>query len=241
MTIKEKLCKQYIIAWNKVYRLIEKDLFNESEEYFASNEFKLFAKQHTKAELQDSIDVAVRTYEEEVEKLRIENYFNTEDGKARKEELEKAIEDLQNKADSFKGNMQTEMNAIIKEWLGDLWGVNMYNGSMEIGVIKGVHENGWFNFHFGRDFDIYFSDYVTENGKFRFDMNYGTTGSFNPFEDDVHREFVIGMGKFLGDTEKLLYIKKKVHEYVYHLQKLSDNIYDLRNELKNPFKYKKVV
>lgn len=237
MTIKEKLYREFVIAKNKLNALKGEALIggDNIEEYFNSYDFSNRASHHTKEEIKNMIDYAKRCYETEVERQRTEDYFETEEGKARKESLESEIESLRNEVNTRKSEMQKTMNDTIKVWLGADWGVHVFNGSMEIGIINKVNEEGYFDFHFCGYFNVYFSDYVCDGGKFRFDVNYGTTGAFNPFENDIHRRFVVGMGKFLADIEKMNEIKHLTHEYVYQLQKLASKIYDLETELKNPF------
>ena len=98
MTIKEKLYMEYVITKNKLNALRGEKLIggDNIEEYFNSYDFSNRASHHTKDEIRNMIDYAKRCYESEVEKMRIENYFNTEEGKAEKERLTKEYEALQN-------------------------------------------------------------------------------------------------------------------------------------------------
>ena len=99
MTIKEKLYKEYVIAKNKLNALRGEKLIggDNIEEYFNSNQFSYYAKSYSKDDIKRMTRNAEIAYEDEVEKMRIENYFNTEEGKAEKESLTKQIEDGINK------------------------------------------------------------------------------------------------------------------------------------------------
>ena len=239
MTIKERLLKEYILSWNKVYRLTGEELFNESETYFNSDEFKRMAKEYTKADLQDSIDTAVRTYEEEVEKLRVENYYNTEEGKKRKESITKRFDKLYDALKSFKAFKKEEVKHYVKSWLGESWGVHLFETSMEIGLVENVVDD-YESFYFGKCFNVYFSNHFG----CRFDVNYGTTGCFNPFDDNLQCEYVLGLAKFVNDKEQVNTMQNLVHGYVRESENREKELSNLRYELANPLKYeemKKVV
>jgi ribosome-associated protein YbcJ (S4-like RNA binding protein) len=139
MTIKEKLYKEYVIAKNKVNTLRGEKLIggDNIEEYFNSNVFYKYATSYTKEEIKKMIHNAEIAYEDEVEKLRIENYFNTDDGKAEKESLLARIEELNNARYEYIVSTTNEVDAFIKEWLGEAWGRGqVVTTNMEIGIVE---------------------------------------------------------------------------------------------------------
>jgi hypothetical protein len=232
MTIKEKLYKEFVIAKNKLNALRGEELIggDNIEEYFNSYDFSNRASHHTKDEIRDMIDYAKRCYESEVEKLRVENYFNTEEGKAEKERLTKEYEALRNKrAEMFK-NANKELDIFIKDFLGKEWGVCYGTYSTEIGIVKDVND-GFVNFVFGHSFTIY---HDTMFGK-RFEMNYGCLGSFELLNDKVLRpKYLMGMATFANDKDRLLRLRlylKSVGEDIDELGKRMDKV---SNKLKHP-------
>ena len=118
MTIKEKLYMEYVITKNKLNALRGEKLIggDNIEEYFNSYDFSNRASHHTKDEIRNMIDYAKRCYESEVEKMRIEIYFNTEEGKAEKERLTKEYEALQNERIEMFRNANKELGIFIKDF-----------------------------------------------------------------------------------------------------------------------------
>lgn len=86
MTIKEKLYKEFVIAKNKLNALRGEELIggDNIEGYFSSDDFSNRASHHTKNQIRNMIDYTKRCYESELKKMRVENYFNTEEGKQKK-------------------------------------------------------------------------------------------------------------------------------------------------------------
>ena len=233
MTQKEKLYKEYVIAKNKLNTLRGEKLIggDNIEEYFNSNTFAYYAKSYTKDEINRMIHNVEIAYEDEVEKLRVENYFNTEEGKAEKERLTKEYETLQNKRAEIFKNANKELNIFIKDFLGKEWGVRYGTYSTEIGIVKDVND-GFVNFVFGHSFTIY-HDTMFEK---RFEMNYGCLGSFELLNDEVLRpKYLMGMATFANDKNRLprlrLYLKS-VGEDIKEVEKRMDKV---SNRLKHPF------
>lgn len=233
MTIKEKLYMEYVIAENKLNALIGEDLIggDNIEGYFNSDEFSNRASHHTKNQIRNMIDYAKRCYESELKKMRVENYFNTEEGKAEKERLTKEYEALQNtRAEMFK-NANKKLDIFIKDFLGKEWGVRYGTYSTEIGIVKDVND-GFVNFVFGHSFTIYHDAMFEE----RFAMNYGCLGSFELLNDEVLRpKYLMGMATFANDKDRLLRLRlylKSVEEDIKGVEERMDKV---SNRLKHPF------
>jgi hypothetical protein len=233
MTIKEKLYKEFVIIKNKLNALRGEELIggDNIEEYFNSNIFAYYAKSYTKDDIKRMIHNAEIAYEEEVEKLRVENYFNTEEGKAEKERLTKEYEALQNERAEMFENANKKLDIFIKDFLGKEWGVRYGTYSTEIGIVKDDN-NGFVNFVFGHSFTIYHDTVFGE----RFEMNYGTLGSFELLNDDVLRpKYLMGMATFANDKDRLSKLRsylKSVEEDIKELEKRMDKV---SNKLKHPF------
>ena len=153
MTQKEKLYKEYVIAKNKLNVLRGEKLIggDNIEEYFNSNTFAYYAKSYTKDEINRMIHNVEIAYEDEVEKLRVENYFNTEEGKAEKENLTKQIEEGINERCELIISTTKRIDSFIKEWLGNDWGCGLVgNSSIQIGMVENVAENKANHFYLRR-------------------------------------------------------------------------------------------
>lgn len=245
MTIKEKLYKKYVIAKNKLNTLRGEKLIggDNIEEYFNSDRFFCRAKSYTKDEINRMIHNVEIAYEDEVEKLRVENYFNTEEGKAEKENLTKQIENGINERCELIVSTTKRIDSFIKEWLGNDWGCGLAgNSSIEIGMVEKVAENKANHFYFGHTFTLYYNDYFTKD---RFEMNYGCMDSFGLLdgskESDLRCQYLLGMGKFSTDKEKLAELKSILYNFCAEEYKYSQTLDDLRHNLNHPFDKKQTA
>lgn len=233
MTIKEKLYKEYVIAKNKLNALRGEELIggDNIEEYFKSDRFANFARSYTKDEINRRIDYTKSCYEEEVKKLRIENYFNTKEGKAEKERLTKEYEALENECAEMFKNANKRLDIFIKGFLGKEWGVRYGTYSTDIGIVKDIND-GYVNFVFGHSFTIY-HDTMFEK---RFEMNYGCLGPFELLNDEVLRpKYLMGMATFANDKDKLLRLRcylKSVGEDIKGVRERMDKV---SYKLNHPF------
>lgn len=244
MTIKEKLYKEYVIAKNKLNALRGEKLIggDNIEEYFNSNTFAYYAKSYTKDEINRMIHNVEIAYEDEVEKLRVENYFNTEEGKAEKENLTKQIENGVNERRELIVSTTKIIDSFIKEWLGNDWGCGLVgNSSIQIGMVENVAENKANHFYFGHTFTLYYNDYFTKD---RFEMNYGCMGSFGLLdgskENDLRCQYLLGMGKFSSNKEKLAELKIILDNFCMEEYKYNKTLDDLRHNLNHPFDKKQI-
>ena len=232
MTIKEKLYKEWVIAENKYARLVGEELMDESDDFFTSNGFSVLAKNTTKSDLKRMIESANYKYDREVEKLRVENYYNTEEGKEKKEFLLARKEQIENMIEKYKEGTNRHMNQFIKEWLGENWGCNVFMGSMEIGIVEKVHEDGFTSFLFGHSFTLYYGGVY--NRTERFDMNYGTMGFFDVFNNVTRSELLIGMGEFVKNKEKLETLQLRLDDFQKQIMEWNTEKSDITNELEHP-------
>lgn len=248
MTIKEKLYKEYITIYNKVCELNGKEPLECDEEFFNSARFQYKARTKSKDEWQDSISYQKRAYENEVMRLKVENYFNTEDGKILKENTEKRLNEIYNARRTYIKETENEIDQTIKSWLGEQWGIRLKNSSVEIGIVKEIRydsdKNKWNDFYFGLKFEVYFVSYFDreeENGgNKRFEMNYGSNGLFDLSEpNNLRGQFLLGMGMFSTNTERLESFRKRLTEYLNMLNEWKEETYKLKEKLANPFRVEK--
>ena len=240
MTIKERLYKDYVVVQNAVNKLTGKELIGEGiEDYFNSYDFQFDAKRYTKDELRDMIRYAEMAYDDEVEKMRVERYFNTDEGKAEKEEILSQIaqtKDLNNKCLS---ETTEKIDAFVKDWLGEDWGIGyLGNSSFEIGILDKKDDTR--RFVFGHSFNVYFNDYFDRE---KFEMNYGCMGSFSLLDDSgmLRCKYLSGMGSFASNKEKLAELWLVLKDFRQTTMNYDRVLNDLKNRLHHPFDKKSVA
>lgn len=241
MTKKEKLYREYVIAKNKLLALRGEALIggDDIEVYFNSYAFSNRANHHTIKEITNMIDYAKRCYEDETERLRIKNYYETEEGMAVKEILLDRIWEMEKKREDCVETSTEQFDNMIKEWLGAEWGVAyVSSGSMEIGLVK-ERKDDVNRFHFGHSFQVYYYRYGKKES--RFEMNYGCMSCFNLLKEDgkLRCKFLLGMGTFSNDKEKLTELKKAIDKFVTELNKINDELDNLTHDYRNPFDEKR--
>lgn len=240
MTQKEKLYKEFIIKKNKYLSLVGEELLEASEEYFNSSKFSVAAKRKTKEELMDDIEYIDSLYERTLFDKRVKDYFLTEEGLTLEQKLTSEIADLDKKRKGLYVTTTKKIDSFIKSWLGEDWGA-YYLGlyGMEVGLVE-IYENGENyaltipHFYFGHKFSLSYN--YTKFGKETLSMNYGSMGSFDVFNDETRCKFLIGMGTFLNDKEKVSEMNKMIKSFCFEIYDLEEKISKLEQELLNPFR-----
>lgn len=243
MTQKEKLYMEYITIYNKVCELNGKEPLECSEEFFNSTRFQSEARTKSKNEWREKICYQHYTYEREVMRLRIENYYNTEEGKEEKKKLTNQIENAVNERVELKVSTTKRIDLFIKEWLGNDWGCGLVgNSCIEIGMVENIAENKANHFYFGHTFTLYYNDPLAKD---RFEMNYGCMGSFGLLdgskESDLRCRYLLGMDKFSTNKEKLTELKNILDTFCKEEYKYSQTLDVLEHNLKHPFDKKNVA
>lgn len=231
MTRKEKLYRDYIIEYNKVCELTGESLLDCSEEFFNSAIFRHKASVHTLLYWLDAIEYQKARYSEELKRLRIERFYNTDEGK----ELLKRCDELIDVRIMLFKETEGLIDRNIKRWLGGQWGVWLKRNSICIGLVKEVDKDGLNDFHFGHTFEVSFSKSYKETELKNLDLNYGTMGKFSLLEvNSLRSQFLMGMGCFVSNTDYLAWLKGCLTEFVIKLQELDDELNSLTNTLNNP-------
>ena len=246
MTIKENLYKEYITIYNKVCKLNGTEPLECSEEFFNSARFQDEARTKSKDEWKKEISCQVYGYERAVMRLRLEDYFNTEEGKILKENTEKRLNEMKDARREYIKETNKEIEQFIKSWLGEQWGIRLNGSSMEVGIVKEVRCNEdkdkWNDFHFGLMFDVYFYGEKENYENRLLKMNYGSMGSFNLLEsNNLRSQFLLGMGMFSTNTEHLESLKKRLTEYYNMLYEWMKEVSNLEEKLANPLNIEKEV
>lgn len=236
MTQKETLYKEYIILHNKVNRLKDKEMVDESEDYFNSDNFKYDAKRQKVKDLTDSIKWEQDAYDREVYKLRVERYYNTEEGKARKEANEKALSRLYESRKENVIEFGKKLNDYIKVWLGEDWGCGIADRrNVNIGLVKETVD-GYTQFFSGMSFRLSY-DYSWKGKQNKtFEMNYESNGGFELLDEDHNnrKEFLLGMGNFVANVYKLKNLQAMLYNYADVLKEYDKSIRNLQDNIEHP-------
>lgn len=239
MTQKEKLYKELILITNKINRLKNKKLLDESDEYFSSDKFAYEARSKKIEEWKDDIRWQKKAYESVLKKVKVEQYFSTEGGKKVKNVLGAKRNALFNERKAVVIELNKKLSSFIKSWLGNDWGIGVadkYN--VEIGLIKEVVD-GYTHFLFEHRCTLTYGNDWDGQRKL-FNLNY--YGSIENLEllgdDDKCSTFIFGLGKFVSDKQKLTELRSMLWNYVDKLKKFDNQIWDLGRKIENPLEEK---
>ena len=130
-------------------------------------------------------------------KAKREAYFQTPEGAAFKAQQEHDINKAWEECEERHALATKEINDWIKTFLGEHWKIKHYEGgTLEIGIWNDKNSE----FIFGQTIEIRCSRKCWGEARDSFEINVGTTGSFNPLEQNVGDRalFYIGLGQFLS-------------------------------------------
>ena len=241
MKQKEKLIRQYYALKHKFdinencirpwpVEPSEKDIISMSREFKVN-------------ELEYKIESVENALKKQSIRIESEKYFATEEGKKDKENVENKIANLDTKQINLVIEFENWLNTEIRYMFGDSWLTRVSFGwksvNIEIGL-KNIHpENSCGIFEFGHSFNIHFdldNYYIEKNKKPRFEMNYGTMGSFDLFDDTYRSLYLEGLGRLANNKVMLQNIFDKCNEYTIEDYNIEKEISELEEYLKNPNK-----
>lgn len=189
------------------------------------------------ADLQEKVE----NYKGLIEKQKAENekkaqteaYWETEEGKARKAELEAKKEALSLSYTTLHNTGLDMMKAWIKQFLGEHWTVRYMN---EHTIDFQMWDAEKAEFIFGSEIEVSAEkDCWFKKGE-RFETNIGAMGSFdiNNLEVGARARFYIDLGKFLGDQDKMNTLKNLMFFYAERVESLRQEMEKVCNEIGNP-------
>ena len=239
MSQKEKLIRQYFALKHR-FDLNEPGCSKVCPSEPTPADIRYMSKEFKVMELEYKISAVESSLRRQAVRIERENYFATEEGKLAKENAENEKANLWTQHKNLIIELENWLNKELHYLFGDNWKCKFNTGYKsihgEIGVKNRDPEREGFNFEFGHSFDIYFDldNFGKQNP--RFEMNYGTLGSFDLFEDTYRSEYLEGQGKF-ANNKKLL---KDLFDKMMNIEKRNEIIENKINEidefLKNPNK-----
>ncbi len=199
--------------------------------------FNQEAKESTVSGLTYSNDILRKAIEseklEQERKAATEAYYATEEGQARKADLENRQEEAGNLLKKFMEDNEDYFRGWIRKYLGEHWTLRYLGESRIEFAIVDPHEDN--KVVFGQSIEIYYEKHTWKGGE-RFEVQVGTTGGFEILETQQGDRalFYIDLGRFLSDKTELEGIKKRLYGYRDCLDKMYQDILDIRKELENP-------
>ncbi len=202
-----------------------------------SSRFYKEAKESTVSGLTYSNDILRKAIEseklEQERKAAVDAYYSTEEGQARKAALEQQKETAEKGLEEFRAYNEDFFRGWIKKYLGDYWTLRYLSDlCIEFAIIDPHDEN---KLVFGQTIEIRFEKRSWE-GRERFEVGVGTTGGFSILESEQgdRARFYIDLGRFLSNKEELEETKQLLFGYKDNLDRMYQNILNIRKELENP-------
>ena len=234
MTKKEKLANEYLALRKEFDGDDFKPGLTDNQVWYLVREFKIY-------QLESKIESVKRAIAEKELRLKREAYYDTPEGKAYKANIELEIDnyrkDYKKMHDEFEGWIINEVNKMIPGEWGARLSIGYMSGNVEIGLINRDHNKNA-KFEFGHDFTIYFDAYSFGKKSPRFDLNYGTLGTFDLFNDETRPVYLNGLATISNNKEWLQLLMAKFIETVHKATENSKHIDELEAKLKNPFENK---
>jgi len=242
MTPKETIYLHYMQVHNTYDQLYGKttDLYRIDNEFVNSQEFKNMARSAgTIQTIQGKINYYQRLIDKKLEEKRTEELFNTEDGAKYMQHLTEESEKIREKRDAVANMAEMHIDNLVKNLLGDDWGAKFMLGSVEIGLLS-KDKNDCRHFIFGHNFTLMtsmYGDYEKATiDDMTFNFSCGSMMAFPIFNSDeglLRKEFEIGKGKFLSNTQVLLEVREKTFNAMVEIYRLSE----IGNELIHKMKH----
>ena len=231
MTTKEKLATEYI----NLKKQFDGDNFKENA---TDNQMWYLVKQFKVADLMLKIEAVKRAITEKAIRLKREAYFVTPEGQNYKKNIEDLIAqhrtDLKKIHDDFKNWIINKVNDMVPgNWTACLNLSSYMSGNVKIGLVNRDSERNY-DMQFGHEFTIYFDGYNHGKKSPQFELNYGTLGSFDLFNDETRPLYLNGLASISNNKEFLQILMGKFIENCNSIKEISKKIDELNKKLNNP-------
>ena len=231
MTTKEKLATEYI----NLKKQFDGDNFKENT---TDNQMWYLVKQFKVADLMLKIEAVKRAITEKAIRLKREAYFVTPEGQNYKKNIEDLIAqhrtDLKKIHDDFKNWIINKVNDMVPgNWTACLNLSSYMSGNVKIGLVNCDPERNY-DMQFGHEFTIYFDGYNHGKKSPQFELNYGTLGSFDLFNDETRPLYLNGLASISNNKEFLQILMGKFIENCNSIKEISKKIDELNKKLNNP-------
>jgi len=238
MSQKEKLIRQYFALKHKfdMNENCERPCPAEPTE----KDIRSMRKEFKVMDLEYKISCVETALKNQAIRIARENYFATDEGKLAKENAENEKANLCTQRKNLIIELEDWLNKELHYLFGNNWKCRFNTGYKsirgEIGVKNRDSKREGFDFEFGHSFDIYFDLDNFGEQRPRFEMNYGTLGSFDLFTDTYRSEYLEGQGKFANNKKLLKDLFDKMMDIEKRNEVIENKINEIDEFLKNPNK-----
>lgn len=231
MIQKEKLATEYL----NLKKQFDGDDFNENitdhQMWYLTKEFKL-------VDLKDKIESVKRAIHDKEIRLRKESYFATPEGQTYKKNIEDNIAKYRSSWNEIHNNFKNWIINKVNEMVPGNWTARLnlssyMSGNVEIGLVNRDPKRN-FPMQFGHEFTIYFDGYNYQKKSPRLDLNYGTLGAFDLFNDETRPIYLTGLATISNNKEFLQILMAKFIENCHSINEISKKIDELNKKLDNP-------
>ncbi len=231
MTKKEKLATEYINLKREFDGNDFKENITENQIWYLTREFKI-------VHLETKIEAIKRAIKEKELRLKREAYFATPEGQTYKKEIEDRLETYRRELKDINNSFENWIIKKVNEMAPGNWTAKLSIGSygsshVEIGLVNRDPERN-FTMQFGHEFTIYFDDYNFGKKAPKFELNYGTLGSFDLFNDETRPLYLNGLATISNNKEFLQLLMAKFIENCNNVKKISKQMDELERKLNNP-------
>ena len=161
-------------------------------------------------------------------------YYETEEGKARKAQLQERKEAIGQQFESTKAVALEMMKTWIKDFLGAHWTVRYMSKNS---ITFQVWDADKADYVFGSSIEVSAErNSWLHDGRDRFETNIGAMGSFELLDCDTNTRarYYMDLGKFLTDKERLTGLKNMMFLFEDRLDALCDEARTISQEIENP-------
>lgn len=201
------------------------------------SEIRDYMKSYKVIDLEDKVAAVRNSLEKQAKKIKVKKYFETEEGKKFKEENEAKRNELENIFNVVSKSYAEKVENIINKFLGGNFISKFYfvydSCRGEVGIKNNDEDRPGFTFKFGHSFNVSYDSHFGKN--YKFEMNYGTLGTFDIINDNDRAEYLLGMGKFASSKELHDILLNIMIEGIEKLKSLNKELDNIDDKLKNPF------
>lgn len=187
------------------------------------------SRSFTVYELENKIQGIKNSISKLLKEQEIDAYFQTAEGAALKAELEAGIKAKHAEIDNLTESTEDFLKGWIHELLGESWSVRyLCDRRVEFCATDADGKP-----IFGQTLEVYFNRKRASWDDERFELNVGTTGSFDILDSD-RAEFYIALGTFLGAKDKMAELRELLLDYADQMNAIWKEGRQLKERLENP-------
>lgn len=229
---KEKLANEYLALKKEFDGPDFKENITEHQVWWLVREFKA-------NQLETKIEAVKRAIADKELRLKREAFYETDEGKIYKKNIEDRMNLLVNVRRSLICGIEDFVQTYLDKNIGDGWICQFHNSynacRMTIGLKavdpERIEHN--FTFEFGHEFEIsWYKDFYGDGKKF--EMNYGTLGAFSLKDNYLRPKYLMGMAMFCNDKNFLSELDKKFTEVNEKLMEIRNEIDNVNKKFENP-------